>query len=216
MGKTKSSFHLILLLLVLPNSLCFAQKRKKTLADFEKEYVERVYIKSDERLKMEPFVDASSILLYKCTPIPNLPTDTSAYGFSYDNLVRQRIETASDSTILETSNIIEISDILINGKNVETAYKMAEEAYNHYLTYPNDIFGYATGGSWDYPERIYLTKPSHLFVFYNDKKQMINYVGFNFNSSGNNSFSKNRIDSIDQMTINFLKHYLDRNQLIKL
>ncbi len=216
MCNTKSALLLIVLLLVVPSSLCFGQKRKKTLADFEKEYVGKAYIKAEERLEMVPFKNASSILLYKCTPISNLPSDTSAFGFSYDELVKEWKETASDSILLQNSDITEISDILINSSNVETAYKMAEEAYKHYLEDPNGIFGYARGRTRDFPERIYVTDPSHLFIFYNDQNQMINYIGFNFYSSGNNSFSKNRIEFIDQVTINFLKHYIDRKQLIKL
>lgn len=201
-------------LLILISTLAYGQKRK-TLADFETEYLERVYIKEEDRLNMIPFVNASSVKLYNCMPLKDIPEEVS-HPFSYDTLVNTWIETAWDSIELNNSNIIELSEILLNSMNAEYAYRYAEEHYINYLEYIRTnktggdfSAGYVHGRTWDVPPSIFITQPSHLFVFYDQNKKLINYIGLKLKVDNIPKFSKSRLDSVNALVLNQVEYYIE-------
>ncbi|WP_149913793.1 hypothetical protein [Sphingobacterium cavernae] len=199
--------------LICLSNIVSAQNRK-TLADFEKEYTEKEYIDLKQRLNTYPFKETHIIKIYSCNPNPNLTNDTIENNFSYDNLIKDWIENAEDSTLLNQKDIEVISDIILNSNNVETAYKMAEKAYKHYNLYPNDIFGWAKGvsGTTIY-ERIKIIQPTKLLAFYNNKFELIYYIGLDFSKAQSESFSKDDSIKLHGFSDNLLKMYFNKISL---
>ncbi|WP_164109358.1 MULTISPECIES: hypothetical protein [Sphingobacterium] len=201
-------------LLIIIRTQAYGQERKK-LTDFEEEYLERVYIKYEDRLTKPPFVNSSFTKLYSCITLKNLPKEVP-FPFSYDTLVNTWIKTASDSITLNENNIIELSDILLNSANAENAYKFAEIHYKDYLGFiqtnkNNNEFsaGYATGWTRDFPPSLFLIQPTYLFVFYDQNKKLSNYIGINSNIKSIPLFSKRDHDPITFTVRNQIKYYIE-------
>lgn len=162
-----------------------------TFTDFEQEYINRVYVSAEDRLLMEPFKNTTSIKIYTCTPIEYLPKDTITYEFSYDNLISIWTNTSKDSILLNHQDIIALSEILINSKNVEYAKQFSKEHYNDYLAFSKNAktkekysAGYAFGYIKDYDGNTKKTifQPDYLIVFFNDKAKEISYIGLKTNN----------------------------------
>lgn len=187
MIRSTLSAFLLSFLLVISSSSCLAQKNKpKTYVEFEKEYIDRVYTSTEDRMLMEPFKNATTIKIYTCSPIEYLPKDTIANSFSYDNLVNIWINKSTASILLTQQDIIALSDIIINSKKVEYAKQFAKEHYKDYLAFEksnktNEKYaaGYAFGHTRDYDGNIKMTifQPDYLIVFYDNEKKTISYIG---------------------------------------
>ena len=104
-----------------------------------------------------------------------------------------------------------ISDIIFNSYNVETAYKMAEEAYKHYSLDPNGIFGWAHGGSGrTMYKKVVIIQPTKLLAFYNSKFELISYIGLDFRTTNSQSFSKENSIKLHHFSDNLLNIYFNK------
>lgn len=155
---------------------CLGQARgqtKKTFIEFEREYVERAYIKAEDRLNTRPFDTATKVAILECRD--KLSKETIL--LSKDSLLQKWSDNPKVIHTLDTSAILVLSDILLNTVNVETAYKYAERAYQAYV----EDSGFAYGWTWDPPPSLDDFIPSHLILFYDSQGSVNNYIAICFN-----------------------------------
>lgn len=208
MLKIKSILIIFFSSTILYSSNSFGQQNirtKKSFVEFEREYVERVYIKAEDRLSTRPFDKASKVLILECRD--KLSKETS--WVSKDTLLRKWSDNPKAVYNLDTNSLLVLSDILLNTVNVQAAYKFAEKAYRAYL----DGSGFAYGQTSDIPPLGDFV-PSHLILFYDSQDSIMGYTAICFNCQltdyGTTDF---RIDRLTLSRLKKLFNDLGKNEL---
>ncbi|HMR19482.1 MAG TPA: hypothetical protein PKA53_09305 [Sphingobacterium sp.] len=198
MFRTKSIYIITFGLAILFSGNGFSQEKaqiKKSFIEFEREYVEKVYIKAEDRLSTRPFDAASKVVILKCRD--KLSKQTT--WVSKDSLLRKWSYNPKAMYTLDTNSLLILSDILLNTVNVQDAYKYAERAYQAYI----DDSGFAHGRVSDVPPLGDFV-PSHLILFYNSQNAIMDYTAVCFNCQLTNHGTT--VFRIDRLTLSRLKN----------